>query len=122
MLTFFLAAGVLEGQSEQPLVGGFGERGGGRFRTAKKKIVDEAKESVVEVLETFDPQERVKYLERLDRLTQVPPKIDDQAIREAAAMAVAALMAEIEAEFDAYVTRLAFERDEDDALIAILLA
>ncbi len=128
MIVLWLAAGLL-GAQEQPAEPAYYGGGFGTIRRRKRDIVEEieqlAEPQVIEVLQELPEDDRAGYLERLDRLIDMqvkPVMMDQRSIALAAQMAVNALLSELEAEFDRYMQRLEFERDEDDAITILFLA
>lgn len=132
MIALWLTAGLLAGPAEQPLsVAGGGWGGARRFRRAvqndeiERKIAEEAEEQAEIALAELQADERRRYLNRLDQIVAmqpVPVEFDSQIIAEMARKAVEALLAELEAEFDLYVMRLEAEQDEEESIIALMLA
>lgn len=146
MLVLWLATGLLGASQEQPPVeqpeiiggGGFDYAHARRIRDKRRREEDErrkaeleaalreeAERQAAEALAEFEAAEKQKYLKRLDELLAmqvVRIDVDATNIAKAADSAVQALIAELEVEFDRYIARLEFERDEEDAVIALLLA
>ncbi len=132
MIALWLTVGLLAGQAEQPLPvagGGWGETR--RFRRVvqndeiERKIAEEAEEQAEIALAELQADDRRRYLGRLDQIVamQPPPvEFDSRIVAEMARKAVEALLAELEAEFDLYVMRLEAERDEEESIIALMLA
>jgi hypothetical protein len=125
MITLWLATGLLSGE-EQPatqIVGGWGL--GVRRKKVSKAVKEEAERQAAEALAAFEEQERQQYLARLDELLKmqpIPADMDARLIALTAQNAVRALIEELAAEFDRYMARLEFERDEEEAVIFLLLA
>ncbi len=143
MIVLWLATGLLgsseQPAQEQPIIGGWGfDSGHVRRIRAKQKQDDErrkaeledqlkaeAERQAAEALAAFEESEREKYLARLDELLAMqamPIEFNPTFIAQAAEQAVSALLAELEAEFDRYIARLEFEKDEEDAVMVLLLA
>lgn len=91
----------------------------------ERKIAEEAEEQAEIALAELQADDRRRYLNRLDQIVAmqpVPVEFDSQIIAEMARKAVEALLAELEAEFDLYVMRLEAEQDEEESIIALMLA
>jgi hypothetical protein len=125
MITLWLATGLLSGeeQAAPQIVGGWGL--GVRKKKVSKAVKEEAERQAAEALAAFEEQERLKHIARLDELLKmqpIPVDMDARLIALTARNAVKALIEELAAEFDRYMARLEFERDEEEAVIFLLLA
>lgn len=142
MLTLWLAAGFLAQAGSAPAAavsaGGWGDsfdsyRASRRATKlaelresteAARRLRAEAERQAREALEAFDIAEREAYIVRLNELVAAysPKMLQVPDISGVAARIVAALVSELEAEFDRLIARMQFERDEEEAVIALLLA
>lgn len=136
MIALWLAAGLLAAAGEAPVVeipasGGdfWGDRAPRRRVVQndeiERKIAEEAEEQAEIALAELQADDRRRYLSRLDQIVAMQPtpvEFDPRIIAEMARRAVEALLAELEAEFDLYVMRLEAERDEEESIIALMLA
>jgi hypothetical protein len=91
----------------------------------ERKIAEEAEEQAEIALAELQADDRRRYLSRLDQIVAMqPPPVDfdSRIIAEMARKAVEALLTELEAEFDLYVMRLEAEQDDEESIIALMLA
>lgn len=135
MIVLWLSTGLLgqtgqEQPQQQVSAGDWGS-----YRRPKKKREDreeierqealriEAERLAAEELATFEEEERKRYLKRLDDLLSIQPVVFDATpIADAAQRAVDALFTEIAQEFDRYVAQLERDRDDEEAVLILLLA